>query len=85
MAIVTKFLAHRTSAITPVRYDNQKLENLQAAAARLERGETFDPAPRQPASLSNCQVFVKNETYAVLDNDTNDVSESAVNCRMIWI
>jgi hypothetical protein len=25
----------------PTRYDNQKLENLQAAAARLERGETF--------------------------------------------
>src|SRR5262249_14230767 len=25
------------------RYDNQKLENLQAAALKLESGKTFDP------------------------------------------
>jgi site-specific recombinase XerD len=28
------------SITTTERYDNQKLENLQAAAARLQRGET---------------------------------------------
>ena len=33
------------SITTTERYDNQNLENLQAAAARLERGETFTPAP----------------------------------------
>jgi hypothetical protein len=34
-----------------------EIENLQAAAARLERGETFDPSPREPVAPSICQVF----------------------------
>ena len=42
--------------------DNQKLENLQVAAARLETGKRFGPNPREPASRTECQVFVKNST-----------------------
>lgn len=36
------------SITTTESYDNEKLENLQAAAALLERGETFDPGPGNP-------------------------------------
>jgi hypothetical protein len=43
-------------------YDNQKLENLQSAAAWLESGKSFDPTPREPASRTECQVSVKNST-----------------------
>jgi hypothetical protein len=60
LAQVRDLLGH-ASITTTERYDNQKLENLQAAAARLERGEPFDPSPRESGSPSICQVFVKSE------------------------
>jgi site-specific recombinase XerD len=41
---VRDLLGH-ASITTTERYDNQKLENLQAAAARLESGKTFDISP----------------------------------------
>jgi hypothetical protein len=59
LAQVRDLLGH-ASIITTERYDNQKLENLQAAAARLERGQTFDSGPREPGSPSICQVSVKS-------------------------
>jgi hypothetical protein len=37
-------LLGRASITTTERYDNQKLENLQIAAAQLETGMTFEPA-----------------------------------------
>jgi hypothetical protein len=37
-----------------------ELENLQAAAARLESGKSFDAPPRADESPTECQVFVKN-------------------------
>ena len=36
-------LLGHASITTTERYDNQKLENLQAAALKLENGRTFDP------------------------------------------
>jgi hypothetical protein len=39
---VRDLLGHE-SITTTERYDNQKLENLQLAAARLESGKSFDP------------------------------------------
>jgi len=75
LAQVRDLLGH-ASITTTERYDNQKLENLQAAAARLERGETFTPPPpamveteaqtrdrkprSKPRSPSNRQDFVKS-------------------------
>jgi integrase len=53
LAQVRDLLGH-ASITTTERYDNQKLENLQAAAARLERGETFDPVPRESGSPPIC-------------------------------
>ncbi len=61
LAQVRDLLGH-ASITTTERYDNQKLENLQAAAARLERGMTFDRAPR--VDQSSCQDFVKNAPLA---------------------
>ena len=42
LAQVRDLLGH-ASIVTTERYDNQKLEVLQAAAQRLETGKTFDP------------------------------------------
>ena len=39
-----------------------ELENVQAAAARLESGKSFDPATRASAPPTSCQVFVKSST-----------------------
>ncbi len=49
LAQVRDLLGH-ASITTTERYDNQKLENLQAAAARLETGKSFDPSPKKAAS-----------------------------------
>ena len=46
------------SISTTERYDNQKLEALHAAVARLESGEAFDPT--RPMTGSKFQVFFKN-------------------------
>jgi integrase len=42
LAQVRDLLGH-ASITTTERYDNQKLENLQAAALKLEDGKIFDP------------------------------------------
>src|SRR5262245_40264364 len=80
LAQVRDLMGH-ASIITTERYDNQKLENLQAAAARLERGETFDPGPRESGSPSICQVFVKSEADHEQDEHTNCVRETATNAN----
>ena len=56
LAQVRDLLGH-ASITTTERYDIQKLENLQAAAARLERGETFDPGSREPVPTVNLSSF----------------------------
>jgi hypothetical protein len=49
LAQVRDLLGH-ASITTTERYDNQKLENLQIAAAKLESGLTFEPPqPEQPS------------------------------------
>jgi len=47
LAQVRDLLGH-ASITTTERYDNQKLENLQIAAAKLESGMTFEPPAPQP-------------------------------------
>jgi hypothetical protein len=73
---VRDLLGH-ASITTTERYDNQKLENLPRAAARLESGKRFDPTPRGAASPSICQVFVKNGP----DHPLSDDSEGGVGDR----
>ena len=50
LAQVRDLLGH-ASITTTERYDNQKLENLQIAAAKLESGLTFEPSPRESAAF----------------------------------
>jgi integrase len=94
LAQVRDLLGH-ASITTTERYDNQKLENLQAAAARLERGETFTPAPpamveteaqksdRKPRSNrrspSNRQDFVKSWGDQHPETDVDRESETSTN------
>src|SRR6266542_52383 len=76
------------------RYDNQKLENLQAAAARLERGETFTPPPvatveakprtsdrkrRERRAPSNRQDFVKSWGAQHSETDADREPETSTN------
>jgi hypothetical protein len=78
LAQVRDLLGH-ASITTTERYDNQKLENLQAAAARLERGETFDPGPRESSSPSICQVSVKSSVDEDANEHTDRVRETGPN------
>ena len=48
LAQVRDLLGH-ASILTTERYDNQRLEALQAAVERLEGGKTFDPKNRMPS------------------------------------
>jgi hypothetical protein len=73
---VRDLLGH-ASITTTERYDNQKLENLQAAAARPERGETFDPAPQDPVAPSIRQDFVKNPADDEADDHIDRVRETS--------
>jgi hypothetical protein len=80
LAQVRDLLGH-ASITTTERYDNQKLENLQAAGVRLERGETFDPSAGQSGSPSICQVFAKSSADQAPHDDTDRVSEAATNSQ----
>jgi integrase len=80
LAQVRDLLGH-ASITTTERYDNQKLENLQAAAARLESGKNFDPNPRASASRTECQVFVKNSTEEPPDDGADRRSKTEVKSR----
>jgi hypothetical protein len=75
LAQVRDLLGH-ASITTTERDDNQKLENLQSAAARLESGKSFDPTPREPASRTECQVSAKNSTEKPLSDRPNGGSKN---------
>ena len=55
------------------------IENLRAATAHLESGKSFDPAPRDTASPSICQVLVKNSPDQRPADDTDRESETSTN------
>ena len=66
LAQVRDLLGH-ASITTTERYDNQKLENLQAAALKLEDGKTFDPKvssffqdPGRGSLISDQKIDQKN-------------------------
>jgi integrase len=75
LAQVRDLLGH-ASITTTERYDNQKLENLQAAAARLERGQSFDPGPQTPIARTIRQVFVKSSPDEPLSDARNQRSKT---------
>jgi integrase len=80
LAQVRDLLGH-ASITTTERYDNQKLENLQLAAARLESGKNFDPSAHTNASGPKCQVFVKNSTEKPLSGAPNHRAKTGSKSR----
>ena len=59
LAQVRDLLGH-ASILTTERYDNQKLEALQAAVQRLERGKVFDAS--QPGPQDEVSTFFQDRT-----------------------
>jgi integrase len=79
LAQVRDLLGH-ASITTTERYDNQKLENLQAAAARLEAGKIFVPDdPSTDDGATVCQVFVKNDRSAAPSRESDPAYETPPN------
>ena len=75
LAQVRDLLGH-ASITTTERYDNQRLENLQAAAAKLERGQVFDGANHaddRPGAWRKFQDSFKSEGSQRGSNAPEDV------------
>ncbi len=77
LAQVRDLLGH-ASITTTERYDTQKLENLQTAAAELERGEAFDATPRGASTL--CQESVKKSPQTPAADTLDDLPETIAKC-----
>ena len=65
LAQVRDLLGH-ASIVTTERYDNQRLEALQAAVARLEAGKAFDAATNATAELS--RIFQVPAEQSLVDD-----------------
>ena len=61
---LSDLLGH-ASILTTERYDNQKLEAVQAAVERLERGKTFEPG-----TADNVSRIFQGPTEQSFDDDT---------------
>ncbi len=75
LAQVRDLLGH-ASITTTERYDNQTLDNLQAAAAKLEAGKVFAPDTAGESRRPVCQVLVKNDRDGALSGGANDKPEN---------
>jgi hypothetical protein len=64
LAQVRDLLGH-ASIVTTERYDNQRLEALQAAVARLEAGKAFDAITDATENLSRRSSMVPSATAEV--------------------
>jgi hypothetical protein len=63
LAQVRDLLGH-ASILTTERYDNQRLEALQAAVERLEGGKTFDPRTEAADKLSRIFQGPTEDSFA---------------------
>ena len=74
LAQVRDLLGH-ASILTTERYDNQRLEALQAAVERLEGGKTFDPEIEATDNLSAVAVSTgsaKAEVSRIFQDPTQE-------------
>jgi len=78
LAQVRDLLGH-ASITTTEHYDNQKLENLQAAATRLEAGRTFDPTDVRSMTGTTFQESFKIERRSQRSAPSAKGSKTAVN------
>jgi hypothetical protein len=65
-------LPGNASITTTERYDNQTLDNLQAAAAKPEAGKVFAPGTDGESLRPSCQVLVGNDRDGGLSGRAND-------------
>ena len=76
LAQVRDLLGH-ASITTTERYDNQKLENLQTAAAQLESGKSFDVT--DPMMLTKFQDSFKKRRKSARSDEAPQAGETESN------
>jgi hypothetical protein len=74
-ASVRDLLGH-ASIITTERYDNQRLEALQAAVERLEGGKTFDPRTEAADKLSRIFQDPTEQSFASSEDPAKESATS---------
>lgn len=75
LAQVRDLLGH-ASIVTTERYDNQRLEALQAAVARLEAGKAFDPITAASDELSRIFPVPAEQSLAEDCDGAKEISRS---------
>jgi integrase len=75
LAQVRDLLGH-ASILTTERYDNQRLEALQAAVERLEGGKTFDPAIDASDRVSRIFQVRAEQSFAGREDPTEESATS---------
>jgi integrase len=71
LAQVRDLLGH-ASILTTERYDNQRLEALQAAVERLEGGKTFDPKTEPTDKVSRIFQVPAEQGFAARENPADE-------------
>jgi hypothetical protein len=71
LAHVRDLLGH-ASILTTERYDNQKLEALQAAVERLEGGKTFDPQVEATDKVSRIFQVPAEQRFAAREDPADE-------------
>ena len=75
LAQVRDLLGH-ASILTTERYDNQRLEALQAAVGRLEGGKTFDPKTEATDKISRIFQDPSEQSFAESEDPTKESATS---------
>ena len=75
LAQVRDLLGH-ASILTTERYDNHRLEALQAAVERLEGGETFDPKTEATDKVSRVFQDPTEQSFAERDDPARESATS---------
>ena len=75
LAQVRDLLGH-ASILTTERYDNQRLEALQAAVERLEGGKTFDPKTEAKDRVSRIFQDPTEQSFAEREDPTKGSATS---------
>jgi integrase len=82
LAQVRDLLGH-ASILTTERYDNQRLEALQAAVERLEGGKTFDPKTEATDKVSRIFQDPTEQSFATSEDPTKESATSQLTaCKL---
>lgn len=76
MGAALRDLIGHASILTTERYNNQRLEALQAAVERLEGGKTFDPKTEASDNLSRIFQDPTAQSFAESEDPTKESATS---------